>query len=90
MNKIGNKKQIYLDRHKDLNKRVDKVGRVYVRGRFGEDIKEDVFVEMMKFVRDEGKLRLSAYEWGRGIILLRKETLRAEFVFISELQGVLG
>ena len=45
---------------------------------------------MMKFVRDERKLRLSAYEWGRGIILLRKEALRAEFTFISELQGVIG
>ena len=52
LEKIEEKKETYQDRHKDLMKRVEKVGRVYLRGRIGEDIKEDVFVEMLKFVRD--------------------------------------
>lgn len=42
---------------KKFIKRIDKVTKLYTKGRFGTEIDEDLFIEMAKFVRDERELR---------------------------------
>jgi hypothetical protein len=87
--KCNAKREAFEEREKKFQKRVDKISKVYSKGRLGSEIDEDVFEEMAKFVREERELRFSIYDWGKEILNLRKNVMNADYAVFTELEAVL-
>jgi len=51
--KAKEREEKFKQQESQILKRIEKIGKVYQKGRYGEDLSEDVFIEMTKFVKDE-------------------------------------
>ncbi len=82
--KLNAKRDNFEEKEKKFQKRIEKVSKVYGKGRLGSEINEDVFEEMAKFVKDERELRYSIYDWGKELLNLRKNIMNADYGFFTE------
>ena len=84
------KREIFEQKEKKFQKRIQKISKVYGKGRLGSEIDEDVFQQMAKFVKEERELRYSIYDWGKELLNLRKNAMGADYNLFVELEGILG
>ena len=50
--KAGKKEDDFKSKEKKIHSIIERISKVYNKGRYGEDLSEDVFVEMTKFVKE--------------------------------------
>lgn len=74
---------------KKFVKRIDKITKLYSKSRQGVPIDEDLFAEMLKFVRDEKELRASLNAWLKEVSPLRASMIAAEYSLMGELKQVI-
>ena len=43
----------YRSKEENVSKRIEKINKVYEKGRYGETQDDDVFVEMTKYIKEE-------------------------------------
>lgn len=68
---VQDKKKICLDYEAEFKKKVQKLTRVYNKGKEGKEQDEDVFVETCKLIQLERDYRKSVVVWGKSLIDLR-------------------
>ena len=88
--KAKEREEKFKQQESQILKRIEKIGKVYQKGRYGEDLSEDVFIEMTKFVKDERQLRTLVYDWGRQLLGLRKAIINADFNLITSFDAIIN
>ena len=71
-------------------KRMEKIAKVYEKGRYGDQLQEDVFVEMTKFIKEERELRSLIFDWGKELLTLRKTIINADYSLITTFDSIIG
>lgn len=63
---------------------------MYEKGRYGDEANEDVFVEMIKFLKEERELRSSIFDWSKELQTLRKAIIVADYELMTNVDSILS